>query len=557
VDLDILIPLATLATVGRIFALIALSIVTGWLLAYASIKSRRFENAYVPLTNVFESIPVIGFLPLVLVAFVLAIPGAIGVEAAVDFLVFDAVAWNVWIGVYQAFKTVPEHLLEVSENYNFGFLRRMRYLLIPHSIPRITSNIFSSFADAFFYISVSEVFTAGAATANVCQSGVCSTFGIGTVITRFVVDGNYVGVFYSLVSIAVAVIAVTLSLTWLSRWAVAKYGVDTPGVIKRHAGRWRGRMAYPWRRWRAYHAFRGQSLPFSRYALRLRPHWHNNHLRSKRFDKSKIAKYVCVVFVAAILAYLAYSSFMLIISVPMTTWYGFLQETPQLLEYVGADYIRVSVITVASLGLAVFAGYFLASHHRIGNVVLPAIQAFAAFPAPTYFPLLFIVTIPFLESFLPFLYTEVYIFLLGFLSCFYYVFFDFWIGVQAIPSEFIDVVRNHDVPFWARMRRVILPASLPYLITGLSSTINSAWAGMAIGEYWPGIAPKVSPNGLQAPFGMMYYITSNIAKGAIGPAAYVSLLFAVVVATYGIVFTRNAMDLARRKYVVEEGIFAA
>jgi len=557
VDLDILIPLATLATIGRIFALIALSIITGWLLAYASIKSRRFENAYVPLTNVFESIPVIGFLPLVLVAFVLAIPGAIGVEAAVDFLVFDAVAWNVWIGVYQAFKTVPEHLLEVSENYNFGFLRRMKYLFIPHSIPRITSNIFSSFADAFFYISVSEVFTAGAATASVCQGGVCSTFGIGTVITRFLVTGNYIGVFYSLVSIAVAVIVVTLALSWLSRWAVAKYGVDTPGVIKRHAGRWRGRMAYPWRKWRAHLASRGQSLPFSRYALRMRPHWHNHHMQSERLDNTKIAKYVCIVLVAAILAYLAYSSFVLITSVPIATWYGFLQETPQLLEYVGADYIRVSVITLASLGLAVFAGYFLASHHRIGNVVLPAIQAFAAFPAPTYFPLLFIATIPFLERFLPFLYTEVYIFLLGFLSCFYYVFFDFWIGVQAIPSEFLDVVRNHEVPFWTKMRRVILPASLPYLITGLSSTINSAWAGMAIGEFWPDIAPQVAPRGLQAPFGMMYYITSNIAKGAIGPAAYVSLLFAVVVAIYGIVFTRNAMDLARRKYVVEEGIFAA
>jgi NitT/TauT family transport system permease protein len=56
---------------------------------------------------------------------------------------------------------------------------------------------------------------------------------------------------------------------------------------------------------------------------------------------------------------------------------------------------------------------------------------------------------------------------------------------------------------------------------------------------------------------MMYYITSNIARGAIGPAVYVSLLFAVVVAIYGIVFARNLMDLARRKYVVEESIFAA
>lgn len=261
--------------------------------------------------------------------------------------------------------------------------------------------------------------------------------------------------------------------------------------------------------------------------------------------------------VAAIGTYIAYSSVMLIVSVPALTWVDFLRETPKLLEYVAADYLRVSVITLASLGLAVFAGYFLASHHRIADAVLPPLQAFAAFPAPTYFPLLFIVTVPILERALPFLYTEVYIFLLGFLSCFYYVFFDFWIGVQAIPSEFLDVVRNHELPFWTRMRRVILPASLPYLITGLSSTINSAWAGMAIGEYWPNIAPKVAPAGLQAPFGMMYYITYNMAIGAIGPAAYVSLLFAVVVAVYGILFTRNLMDIARKKYVIEEGIFAA
>jgi len=552
---DFVIPLATLATVGRIFALIALSIVTGWVLAYASIRSRRFENAYIPLVNVFESIPVIGFLPLVLVAFVLTFPGTFGVEAAVDFLVFDAVAWNVWIGVYQAFKTVPENLFEVSANYKFGFLRRMRYLLIPHSIPRITSNIFSSFADAFFYISVSEVFTAGVATARVCPGGVCATFGIGTLITGYLNSGNYVGVFYSLLAIAVAVIVVTLSLSYLSRWAVAKYGLDTPGVIKRHAGRWRGRMAYPWRKWRAFrehtHIMNGH------HHLTLNPVRHSALVQNHKDAETKIAKGIGIVILFAFLAYLIFSVAMLILSVPTGTWYEYFRETPQLLEYVGADYVRVSLITLTSLAVAVFAGYFFATHHRLGNTILPAIQAFAAFPAPTYFPLLFIATIPIVERTLPYLYTEVYIFILGFLSCFYYVFFDFWIGVQAIPSEFLDVMNNHKIKFWTRMRRVILPASLPYLITGLSSTINSAWAGMAIGEYWPNIAPTVAPKGLQAPFGMMYYITYNMANGAIGPAAYVSLLFAVVVALYGIFFTRNLMDLARKKYVVEEGIFAA
>lgn len=67
---------------------------------------------------------------------------------------------------------------------------------------------------------------------------------------------------------------------------------------------------------------------------------------------------------------------------------------PASLEHVGADYIRVSVIALASLGLAVFLGYYLATHHRVGDAVLPAIQIFAAFPAPTYFPLVFIATLP-------------------------------------------------------------------------------------------------------------------------------------------------------------------
>jgi len=550
--MDLSIPLATLATVGRIFLLIALAIFTGHLLAYAAIKSRKFENVYVPLVNVFESIPVIGFLPLVLVAFVLTFHGPIGVELAVDFLVFDAVAWNVWIGIYQAFKTVPLHLVEVSDNYNLSFWKKMTTLFVPHSIPRVTSNIFSSFADAFFYISVSEVFTAGAATADLCPGGTCSTFGIGTLITQYTVSGDYTGVYYCLISIAVAVIAVTIVLSRLSRWAIAKFGVDTPGVIKRYAGRWRGRIVTsPWR------AFRNQTNVFRGYASRLMTTPRGGQSEAGSARRANAVKYAGISIAVALLTLILYGVAKTVASVSAQTWYGFFRETPQLLEYVGADYVRVSIIALASLVLAVTVGYLLATHRRAGDAALPVVQVLAAFPAPTYFPLLFIATLPFLEHVLPSFYTEVYIFILGFLSCFYYVFFDFWIGVLAIPSEFVEVTRNYKLPFLTRMRRVILPASLPYMITGLSSTINSAWAGIAIGEYWPNIAPKVAPNGLQVKFGMMYYISSNMANGQIGAAAYVSLLFAIVVAIYGIVFTRNLMDLARKKYVVEEGIFAA
>jgi NitT/TauT family transport system permease protein len=548
--MDFTVPLATLATIGRIFALIGLSIIAGWLLAYGAVRSRGFENIYVPLVNVLESIPVIGFLPLVLTAFVLTIPGSLGVELAVDFLVFDAVAWNIWIGAYQAFKTVPEPLIEVSQNYRFSAFKKLRVLFIPHSIPRLVSNIFSSFADAFFYISVSEVFTAGVATAKLCPKGACSTFGIGTEITNFLAAGNYLGVYYCLISIGVAVVSVTLLLSRASRWAVAKYGVDTSGVIKRYAGKWRGRMSYPWR------ALKGETRTISRFASRIRPGGRRDEDgMSDHKTRAKILKSLVFVLGATLLSLFLYAVFRLIASVSVSTWSSYFRETPQLLVYVADDYLRVSIIALASMGLAATAGYYLATHHKLGDAILPAIQAFAAFPAPAYFPVLFIFTIPFVENAFPFFWTEIYIFVLGFLSCFYYVFFDFWVGVQAIPSEFNELVRNHQIGFFTKMRRVILPATLPYLITGLSSTINSAWAGIAIGEFWPNISKNGPP--LLAKNGMMYYISSNMAAGQIGPAAYVSLLFAVVVAIYGILFTRNLMDLARRKYVVEEGIFAA
>jgi NitT/TauT family transport system permease protein len=220
----------------------------------------------------------------------------------------------------------------------------------------------------------------------------------------------------------------------------------------------------------------------------------------------------------------------------------------------GADYLRVLAVTAVSLGLAVTLGYALATHHKASLTFAPIIQAISAFPAPAYFPLVFMATFPLFSSTLPAGFsTEIYVFTLGFLSCWYYIFFDFWIGVQAIPTQFWEVIRNYELSWRTRMRRIILPGTFPYLVTGLSSTINSAWAGIEIGEFWPNIDGTHS---LEVTDGMMKYIGLNMASGHVGNAAWVSLLFAIVVAIYGIVFTRNAMDLARKKYVVEEGVYA-
>ena len=535
---SVLVVLATLATLGRVWLLIGLSIVTGWGLAFLSIRSRAFETAYVPLVNAFESIPVIAFLPIVLVVFVTRLGGPVGSELAADFLVFDAVAWNIWIGAYQSFKTVPEHLAEVAENYNFGVVRTLWNLFIPHSIPRITSNLFSSFADALFYISVSEVFTVGLHT--------YSTFGIGTLIVQFTRSGDTSDLALALIAIGVAVVLTTLLLTRLSRKAVARYGLDTRGEITTRPGPANARS-----RW--LRAFGGPRRRISARLTRTAAERDGRVGGSTPSRSGPLVKWVAIAILLGLVAYLLYGATQLILSVPRTEWNSLFSQTPFLLLSMGADYLRVFAVAGAALVVSITLGYYLATHSRASAVVAPVVQTVAAFPAPTYFPIFVGATIGFLVTAFPFGYVELYVFILGFLSCFYYVFFDFWIGVQAIPSEFWEVMENHELGFRQRMRRVILPATFPYLVTGLSSTINSAWAGIAIGEFWPDI---VGNRTLVVKIGMMKFIGENLVAGNVASAAWVSLLFAVVVVIYGLLFTRNLMDLARRRFVVEEGVYA-
>jgi NitT/TauT family transport system permease protein len=537
------IALATLASLGRVLALILVSIVSGWFLSYFAIKSRKFENIYVAFVNIFESIPVIGFLPIVLIVFISGLGGTLGVEVAADFLVFDAIVWNIWIGQYQAFKTVPQHLTEVSENYNFGWWGKMKSLYIPFSYPRVSSDIFPSFADALFYIMVSEVFAVGITSYKV--------FGIGTLIVQSTSAGDLNSVYECLGVLAIGIILITLAFSNFSKHAVAKYGLNTQTEIKRHVRYWRPHI----RRWRATAS---PTFQFSRYTTKMKTGTENIQMAMTKVRAShsfeRTGKYIGTSIALLFLIFIGYSSIQVILSVPHSQWINYFVQTPNLLYQMGIDYIRVFAVTVASLVFAISLGYYLTVHRRVSIASLPIIQTISAFPAPAYFPLVFAATAPFLAHYLAVAETEIFVMILCFLGTFYYVFFGFWVGVRAIPVEFLELTQNYKIGFFTKMRRIIMPATFPYLVTGLSSTINSAWGGLAVAEYWPHIFGNQT---LQVHTGMMKIISASMVNGNMGLAAWTSLLFAIVVGIYSIFFTRNLMDLARKKYVIEEGIYAA
>jgi NitT/TauT family transport system permease protein len=537
---------AVLASTARVLGLILASIVTGWFLGYLAIKSKLFENAYTSLIGVFESVPVFSFFPVVLVLFVSGIGGYIGVELAADFLVLTAVVWNIWIGIYQAFKTVPQEMVEVAENLRLGFWGKMAKIYIPFSMPRIAANLLPSFADGFFYITVSEVFSVGASEYHV--------FGIGSLLAQLAANWGSPG-FYSALAEALGLLGVIIAaavygIREFADYAAGKYAIDSAMPVRRAP-------IPPWLR-RAAGAARGPLARLARYNARVAA-WARRRqplppisYRERGYDK--LLRPIGIAVAVGIVAAIAYGSVKTILAVPPGLWGQLFAETPQILLALAYDYARVAAISLLSLALAITAGYYLATHHRAERVAIPAIQVFSAYPAPAYFPLIFAATAAAAYGALGYWANELYAVLLGFISTFYYVFYGFWMGLKAMPHEVWELMDNLGMGYWARIRRVVLPATLPYIIAGLSSTIDSAWGGLAIGEYWPGIADGKS---LAVSTGLMRLITLATSSGDIALAAWASLLFGVVVVLFSIFFTRRLMDLARKKYVVEEAIFAA
>ena len=528
--------LASMVSVARVWLTIAVAVVTGWFLAYASLKSRIFENVYISALEVFESVPVISFFPVVLILFVYYLGGNVGVELAVLFLVFTATVWNIWMGQYQAFKTVPRDMIEVAENFRFTFWDKMAKIYIPYSIPRIASNLLPSFSDGLFYITVSEVFSLGNTTYQV--------FGIGSVLADLTSKGEYA---LALEGLAILGIVVVLNVYLVSRfadWAVSRFGLETELVKVRRRGRPRLGLSARISSTLNIQARIARVIPLRGQAISALEEEEERE-KSRRLSLSVRQVYVLIGLVLSLL-----------VAVPVFVFRNDIESalpyTGQIIVGLAYDYLRVSVIALISLTMAVFGGYFLVTHPKVEKPVIAFLQTFSAFPAPAYFPLLFLVSYPVVHSMFGPWTNEAYVIFLGGVSTFYYVFYEVWLGIKNIPKPVWELMDNLDLGFFTRLRKIVVPGVLPYIVTGLSSTINSAWGGLAIGEYWPGI---VHGHNLEVSHGIMLLFALWADRGLVNLLAWGSFVFGIIVAVYSVMFTRRLMDLARKKYIMEESVY--
>lgn len=176
---------------ARMFAALGISIALSIVIGVYAATSRRAERVILPIIDILQTIPILAFFPIVIVVFVFYLPGYIGVNAAVIFLIVTSMLWNIIFGVYESIKTIPGEFLEVAQLYRMGIWERLKKIFIPAALPRIVQQSLLSWSIGLFYLVTSEIFSYGYVASN-CNyahlnaTNVCSVqHGIGVALIQF------------------------------------------------------------------------------------------------------------------------------------------------------------------------------------------------------------------------------------------------------------------------------------------------------------------------------------------------------------------------------------
>src|ERR1700737_2925926 len=153
-------PAYALRTVLRMVCALVASLVFSLVYAAVAAKTRQGEKILIPILDILQSVPILGFLSITVTGFIALFPGRLlGVECAAIFAIFTSQAWNMTFSVYQSLRTVPAELIEAARMYHLSPWKRFWRLEVPHAIPSLVWNMMMSVSGGWFFVVASEAIT--------------------------------------------------------------------------------------------------------------------------------------------------------------------------------------------------------------------------------------------------------------------------------------------------------------------------------------------------------------------------------------------------------------
>ena len=516
-------PLYTFFSLLRGLIAYALSLAFTLVYAFWAAKDRRAETILVPLLDILQSIPVLGFMPGLVLALVALFPRTnVGLEIAAIVMIFTGQAWNMTFSLYHSLKSVPVEFQEAGRLYRFDWWQRFVSIELPFATTGLAWNSMMSMAGGWFFLMINESFVLGGHDFRLP--------GLGSYMSAAAEHGDGAAMVYGVVAMVVMIVALDQVLwrpviVWAQRFRIEDTaGTDTTRSFFLDLLR-RSRMRRRIEAWRLRRARRRAHLAAAAPA----PQTPQPRLARPPASALRLAATLALVALLALLAFSAVRLAHLLSQLPARTW--------ALLLTAGLVTLgRVIVSTLIGTLWAVPVGLAIGLSPRLSRLLQPVVQVAASFPAPMRFP-----------AVIALLHAagggrgggSILLMLLG---TQWYILFNVVAGASSVPSDLREAAKSFGLGRWQRTRALYLPAILPFLVTGWVTAAGGAWNATIVAEY-------VTHRGqILTTFGLGATVSEAAAHADFHTLAAAVLLMSVLVVTFNRLVWRPLYHLAETRY---------
>ncbi len=501
---------------------LAFAITYGYIAAY----NPRIEPWMVAVLDILQSIPVLSFLPPVVLAMVTLIPGhQLGIEMAVFFLIFTGQVWNLAFSFYASLKTIPREMLEASRIYRYSGWQRFWQLEMPYSAIGLVWNSIVSVAGGWFALIFCEAFSMGNRNFQLP--------GLGSYIQTATYAGDVRALLAGIATVVLIVVA-TDQLIWrpLIAWSdkfkfeqvEAADQVKSP--ILELLRRSRIVQTLPGRIWRRIEEPVYRHLAQSKECRVVRP------LDEERSRKASPFLWAVAMAAAGVVCWSAAQAMILLRTV---TW----ADLRLLLEGAAATFLRVNAALLISAAWTIPVGVAIGLSPRLSRIVQPLAQIMASVPATAFFPIILMGLVRIGGG------LGIGAIALMLLGTQWYILFNVIAGAMSIPSDLREVASLYRFTRWQRWTKLILPGIFPYLITGMVTASGGAWNASVMAEYSHVKDQTLSTIGLGA------QIDAATDSGRFAMLLLATIMISLIVVTMNRLVWRRLYHLAETRYKLE------
>ena len=448
-------------TVLRMLAALAASLLFTLTYGTLAAKSKRAEMILIPILDILQSVPILGYISFTVIFFLNLFPGQVlGAEFASIFAVFTSQAWNMAFSFYQSLRTIPHDLDEASRVFHFSTWQRFWRLEAPFAAPGLVWNMMMSMSGGWFFVVASEAISVG--------NEQITLPGIGSYVALAIAQRNLGAIFWALGAMTV-VIALYDQLMFRPLVVWADHFRFEQAAAQSTPHSWflnvlqRSRLLQ--------RAVRPLSLVMRRVMrARLLNASVPGPIVTEVSARSGVADRLWTASVA--LAALGAAAMIVRYIATELGW----SDVLTVFRLGAYTLLRVAVLIALSSIIWVPLGVLIGLRPRLAEKLQPLAQFLAAFPANLLFPFVVVVIVRFDLN------PDIWLSLLMILGTQWYILFNVIAGTTAYPTDFLEAADNFQIHGWQWWRKVILPGIFPYYVTGALTASGGSWNASIVAE---------------------------------------------------------------------------